>query len=256
MTNHLSNVEAEFRAQWESESAAEDLGTSLIRACISRAALRFSKWQPRQNCLAEINILSTDELLTLPSNFFYMEMDILYSAITGINLRSSLILSVADFNYTGIDTSNDYDGVNLSYGLYNRSIGSFIGDNFQGILSESSNASSELRLHLSTNDEGNYVLRFGKAFGKDKTIKFFYNAIHEITNDEGSDPVIPGRYTIPRPYRYDLIELALGEACLAMFRREANKKDQHALENSEKWLEVAKEHFATVWDLAPMGART
>lgn len=241
----VTDLKLLIRKQWSNEYKQQEIVDTLIEASLERGAQRFSKWLPIENLHSgNLTINPTDEYLSLPTNYFFMPLDELYTAISGIRLDSKLILSVNNFDYSSLDLEV---GSTFAGGYYSN-FQSFVGASNTDYSTDNLFQDYKVKLRLSNDDQGRYCVRFGGEFGSTKVVKFFYNGFHEVAES-------PSKYSIPIPYRFEYTELVLGEMCLAMHRRVAGSTKEEQLKHAFNWLDEARYHFSCLKDVGSLGER-
>ena len=234
----LSSMITDFREEYSRIAASEELGDSLIKACIRRAILRFSRHSGRSNRLADLTINSTDTFLILPSDFLFTPVRELAYGILGITIDSGDLLSILDYtiNSTPYYLFDTYDSPLASTAYKPRYWRSF---------------QIPLTVRLGVSDNGAWLIQFNQAFGDTREIKFYYTGIHQL--DDGTImPVVPAKNTIPIAYRDIFLSIVMGYAMEARSRDTLIADEKKALQ----YQKLAEKCFSRLEELTTLGRRT
>jgi hypothetical protein len=237
----LDATVTEFRELWARYAKSDDLGDPLIKSCIKQATRKFSRYLCRPNRKAVIDIVSTDESITLPPDFISCPLNELYLAISGINVGSDDIITILE--------PNDILQTRI-YNLFDTQLGAtdFTPPHFRGY-----HLPQQLRIGI--NDNGLYEIMFLQPIGINTTAKFFYGGCHVIANaDNVTIPNVPAKNSIPELYKDIFLDVAFGYGCLARAKA-LLETDERNFRKVIEYEQMAEKYFKSLNDLAPLGSR-
>jgi hypothetical protein len=243
----ITVLENEFRAMYAHFVNNNELGSSLIRACIKQAVRMFSQYSIRKNRLASLITDPDLNYLALPPDFMMCPSKDLYYAISGQRVFTESVLSLVDYYPESLTGRSPYAGF---YGNFHTLLGS---TEYPTSVFTVANQGDSMR--LSTNDNGNYIVQFYSNLNRTEIIKFYYDGFHTVEDAVGEEPAKNSINEIDRIY---LLEFVMGFACLALHRKVLAKRNP-----SESIADIATEysneafmHFSIAKnELAPLGLR-